>query len=244
MSTESLKNSWLRDPTTRLRRQDGWWGDPWLWGLALAAGGLLLTHLSSSGLLWQDEAETAVLAKNILRFGYPKVSDGINRINPGLAMGPYGAWAYHPWLQFYITALSFIFFGATTVAARFPFALAGIFCILLSYRLARMIFHSIWAARIFGLLMLTSVPLLLHFRQCRYYALATLATGGALAAYFKAREGHRRGWDWLAVWLVVLFHSHHGAFLPTAVALMLDIWKQGIPKPDRKRALWALTAAM
>ncbi len=72
-STTSPARSWLRDP--------------WAWGLLIAAALLLLPNLQSSGLLWQDEAETAILGRNILTFGYPKVFDGINRINPSLVTG-------------------------------------------------------------------------------------------------------------------------------------------------------------
>jgi len=40
---------------------------------------LLFSHLDARH-FWGDEAETAVLAKNVLQFGYPKTVDGVNRI--------------------------------------------------------------------------------------------------------------------------------------------------------------------
>ena len=55
--------------------------DPWLL-LFLALGAALLLANLGNGCLWQDEAETAVLGKNILRFGYPRAFDGVNRLNP------------------------------------------------------------------------------------------------------------------------------------------------------------------
>ena len=223
MSTMPPPRSWLRDP--------------WCWALGLASCLLLLINLQSSGLLWQDEAETAVLARNVLNFGYPRVFDGLNRVNPGLMSGPGQSWAYHPWLQFYLVAASFMLFGTTTVAARLPFAVLGVVTVLLAYRLAlRLVQHQL-VARLTSILTLLSVPLILHSRQCRYYSLATVATLWVIYAYVRAREGNRRAWWSLAVALVVLFNSHHGAFVPMIAALLLDLWRQGIPRSDRPIAL-------
>jgi hypothetical protein len=72
--------------------------------------------------LWGDEAETATLARNILKFGLPKVDDGVNHIS--LHGDKYdardGIWTWSPWLQEYVAAASFAAFGTTTWAARAP----------------------------------------------------------------------------------------------------------------------------
>lgn len=216
--------------STKLLANSSQHNDLWMLGLLLLGGILLLPNLASSGLLWQDEAETAVLGKNILTFGYPKVFDGVNRLNPGLSHGPYEAWAYHPWLSFYLAALSFWMLGPTTEAARFPFALIGVASLLVTYRLALRLFGSLGVARLASVLTLLSVPLLLHLRQCRYYAPAVLATLWVLWAYLRARDGHRAAWGWLGLALAVLFHSHHGVFAPTALALALDTARRSAPR--------------
>jgi len=54
----------------------------------------------------------------------------------------------------------------------------------------------------------------------------------------------RRAWWWLAASLVVLFHSHHGAFLPTIVALALDSWRRGIPRASGRDAFLAIAIAV
>ncbi|MGB2961084.1 MAG: glycosyltransferase, partial [Candidatus Omnitrophota bacterium] len=85
--------------------------------ITIVAAVLILANLGNQ-YLWQDEAETAMLAKNILRFGYPKAWDEMNLVNPAIRTG-YGenhAWLYHPWVQFYIAALSFLLFGTSTLA--------------------------------------------------------------------------------------------------------------------------------
>jgi len=241
MSTPLPNRSSPPDPT-----QIPWWRDPWTWGIVVVAALLLLPRLESSGLLWQDEAETAVLAKNTLAFGYPKVFDGVNRVNPGLPAGPWDSWAYHPWLQFYVAAAAFQLFGATTVAARLPFALLGVVCLVATYRLALQTCHHHGIARLTAILATLSVPLLLHFRQCRYYALGVLGLLWVLWAYRQARDGRRSGWWWLAAGLVFLFYSHHGAWLPTVVALMVDLGRRGLPAAHRTTALAAavVTAAL
>lgn len=219
-----------------------WLRDPWFWGLCLAACLLLLPHLESSGVLWQDEGETAVLAKNTLQFGYPKAFDGINRVNPSVPIGPHAAWTYHTWLQFYVAAASFWAFGATTMAARLPFALAGVLGVLLAYRVTLALFEHCGIARLTSLFVLCSVPLMLHARQCRYYALAVLGVLWVLWAYLKIHEGRRRAWWWLAAGLLFLFHSHHGAFIPTLAAVVLDSWRRGILPLHRRTAVLTVGA--
>lgn len=228
MSLRSADRSWRPDPTAAGR----WWSDPWVWGLLAAAALLLLTNLESSGLLWQDEAETAVLAQRTLQFGYPKVFDGINRINPTWPAGPREAWIYHPWGQFYLTAASLAVWGSTTAAARGPFALLGVLAILMTYRVARDLTGRPAVARLAALLMLTSVPFLLHARQCRYYAPAIVCTLWVLWAYWRLLQNRRGAWGWLAAGLIALFHSHHGAFVPTAAALGLHLWHRRLPAPQ------------
>lgn len=69
-------------------------------------------------LFWEDEAETALLARSILHHGVPHVDDGQNHIV--IHGDPYdarnGVWTWSPWLPDYITAASFAVFGQTTWA--------------------------------------------------------------------------------------------------------------------------------
>ena len=106
-------------------------GPDWIALLLLLLGGaLLFTHLDN-GRLWQDEAETAVLGRNVLRYGYPRAYDGINWINPALPLRAGYAWTYHSWLPMYAAAGSFALFGADTWPARFPLAVMGLLSIWL-----------------------------------------------------------------------------------------------------------------
>src|SRR5207244_5779204 len=104
--------------------------------LAIIGAGLIFINVGS-GYLWADEGDTAVLGRNITKFGLPKAWDGATfmdsdfgaRVNDHLVM------VSSPWLQYYAAAASFLLFGQNTLAARLPFALAGWLTIWLVYRL-------------------------------------------------------------------------------------------------------------
>ncbi len=223
----------------------GWSADPWLVLLLLVAAVLLLAGLGN-GRLWQDEAETAVLAKNILRFGYPRAFDGVNRLNPGLPLGPNYAWTYHPWGSLYTAALSFLLFGINTASARLPFALMGLFSIWMSYRVVRRITGDRSLARWTAFLLATSVPFLLHMRQCRYYAPSVLFSLWAAGAYGRFLRERRWAGAELVFALLLLFHNNHGVFLPTVIGLALHLaWiRPGRKTILRAAGVGAVTAAL
>jgi len=97
--------------------------------------------------LWQDEADTAVLAQRMMSYGRPLAYDGRNLITLDLYFPekaqelPTGdpaeavqyhvqrgdfkadtAWIGHPWGQFIVAGASLALFGHDTVPARLPFA--------------------------------------------------------------------------------------------------------------------------
>jgi len=141
--------------------------------LALGAF-LFLFHLDHRP-FWQDEAETACLAKSVLKYGVPRAYDGVNIISQeqGREYDQNYLWRWSPWLQIYITAAAFKIGGLTTYAGRFPFAVLGIVCILLVYQLVDRKFGNRTWACLAALLLATSVVFLLYARQCRYYSLGT-----------------------------------------------------------------------
>lgn len=194
--------------------------DPWLVGM-MAVGAVLLLANLGNGRLWQDEAETAVLGRNILRFGYPRAFDGVNLVNPTLPTQEDYAWTYHSWLPMYLAAGSFSLFGADTVSARLPFALLGLASLWMGYHLFRRLAGNLLTARLATLMLATSVPFLLHMRQCRYYAPALFFTLWAALAYWRFLK--RRQWSGpeLVLALSILFHADHGVFPPVALALGL-----------------------
>ena len=203
--------------------------DPWLMGI-LAVGAVLMLANLGNGRLWQDEAETAVLGRNILHFGYPCAFDGVNLVNPTLPTQGNYAWTYHSWLPIYLAAGSFSLLGVNTVSARLPFALLGLASLWIGYRLFRRITGELLTARLATLMLATSVPFLLHMRQCRYYAPAVFFTLWAVLAYWRFSRGRRFSGAELVVALNLLFHADHGVFIPVAAGLGLHfLWSR--PRP-------------
>ncbi len=210
--------------------------DPWILFFLLTAAVLLFTRLDN-GRLWQDEAETAVLGKNILTFGYPRAFDGINRLNPSLTVKENYAWTYHSWLPMYLAAGSFALFGTDTWAARVPFALMGLISIWLAYLLSKRLTSDTLTARLTTLSLVLCVPFLLHMRQCRYYAPAALFTLWAILAYWRFLHKKSLSSVEFAAALTLLFHSDHGIFVPLLAGCALhflaknrekDRWSRGL----------------
>jgi len=195
--------------------------------LVITAAVLIFANLGNQ-YLWQDEAETAVLARNTLKYGFPRAYDGKNYVNPrtitlyGVGFGEDHAWLYHPWGQFYMTALSFKLFGESTFTARLPFALLGVANILMLYLLVLRLTRVGFIASCSAFLMAFSVPYLLLMRQCRYYAPAVFLVLFMLHFYSRFREkGRLLDLSLVSAALVALAYTVHGMFVPMFAALGL-----------------------
>lgn len=134
--------------------------------------------------LWHDEAQTATISWNTLKYGYPRVWDGENLLTH-LEGNDFNKDFVHiatPWMQFYVCAISLFFFGKTTFAARFPFALIGVIVVLVVWKLAMIVYKKKYAANLTALFLSIYVPFLLYARESRYYSLVFLFT--ALSTFF------------------------------------------------------------
>lgn len=180
----------------------------WAFLLVVAIGGALLFTNLGSGYLWADEGDTAVLASNIVKTGLPHSWDGATfmdsdfgaRVNSQLVM------VSSPWLQYYVTAASFVLFGQNTFAARFPFAFAGWLAVGVVYLLVWRATADHRAGLCGSILAISSVQFLLFCRQSRYYALAMLFTCLLIDSFLRMRSGQRAALFGIAA--VLLFHTH------------------------------------
>ncbi len=189
--------------------------------LALGAF-LLLFHLDHRP-FWQDEAETAVLAKRVLTYGVPRAYDGVNLVSQeaGHEFGPHYLWRWSPWLQIYVAAGAFRLGGLTTYAGRLPFALLGLGCIFLVYRLVRHIFRDRAWALMAAALLTCSVPFLLYARQCRYYSLGAFLTLVSLYAFREKWQSKTFPALLLCLSLGLLFYTNYLLFFSFAGAALL-----------------------
>jgi hypothetical protein len=188
----------------------------------LIAAGMLLCQLDDS-YLWQDEAETALVARHLLAFGLPLSTDGRAWVQQaGESFVEFTSdyvWIYHSWLQYVLVAASFALLGPTTLAARLPFVLVGLATLVLFYDFVVRWLDDRRVARVATVLLLFCVPFLLLLRQSRYYALAAFFTLLTVDGY--RRLSSERSWTlpYFVLAAVLLYHSHYGAFFPTLAAL-------------------------
>lgn len=160
---------------------------------------------------WQDEAETAVIARNICRYRVPRVYDGRNlvTVDGGRDFNADYLLTSKPWLPYYLAAAGQALLGMTNLSGRLPFVLCTLAAILwLGASLRRLS----PALALFGTgYMVTSVPLWLLARQARYYGLAILLTVGTMALYVAWLQEDRDGWRparWILPW-ILLAHTHY-----------------------------------
>jgi hypothetical protein len=192
--------------------------------IVAVAAFLLFFHLGQRP-FWQDEAETACLARNVLATGLPHACDGRNVVSQEEARefdpGDGCLWRWSPWIQIYLQAAGFLLGGQTTAAARAPFALAALLAVFWTYWLVRRHFGDRTWAVLAATLLTCCVPYLLIGRQARYYAVGTLLVLWTLDAFL--RDWRTRWGPWLATLacMVLLFHANYLLFLSFAPTAMV-----------------------
>ncbi|HRZ11743.1 MAG TPA: glycosyltransferase [Kiritimatiellia bacterium] len=209
--------------------------DGWLIAILAAAAFLLFFRLDHRP-FWQDEAETACLARNVLRFGLPLAFDGVNLVSQeeNREFGPDHVWRWSPWLQIYLMAASFRIGGETTLAGRLPFAFCGWLTLWLVYRWVRRLSGDVAWARWSAALLALSVPFLLFARQGRYTGPAMLLTMLIVPAAFRPSRAA------LAVALPALgalFHLNYIVFAGLLGGLLPLVWL------ERRQWTWLRLAA-
>lgn len=199
--------------------------------------------------MWQDEAATAVLAQRMMRFGRPLAYDGVNLItidhfaaedsasidqrtqDPRAAVEFYirrgdfkadTSWKWQPWGQFVIAALSFKVLGATTLAARLPFALLGIVTVLLLYWFTLEYWEGRHIAFLASLFLVLNGYWVLHCRQCRYYSPSSLFLVLTFAGYARWQSGRRWGAAAFVIGAWCWFQVDYGTIWPVLGVLFAD----------------------
>ncbi|MBX9788444.1 MAG: glycosyltransferase family 39 protein [Pirellulales bacterium] len=215
--------------------------------VALVAAPLLFWNLAAR-YLWQDEAATAVLGQRLFEYGRPYSYDGRNLITmdyPPLdedeapppsdsaasaidyfvRRGDFRAdttWIGQPWGQMVLAGLSTTVLGKSTLAARLPFALCGLLVPIVLWDAVRRRFPDVALRAAMLLLLLGNVFWVLHMRQCRYYAPASLLLLCTFLAYLRWSEARRCGSLLFVVAGFSLFQCDFGTFWPVVGALALD----------------------
>jgi hypothetical protein len=178
-------------------------------------------------LFWEDEGETAVLARNILKFGVPKVDDGVNHLSfHGDSFDTRnGVWTWSPWLPEYVAAGSFAVFGQTTWAGRAPFAFIGWLAVMSLGFTAWKIYKSHRVALSSMLLLGTSQVFLLHIRQCRYYSITVLAEILLIFGIYQILAKNKSGPWFILAGLAVQFYCNYTIAVANVPVLLVLAWK-------------------
>lgn len=185
---------------------------------------LIFKNLSNM-YLWQDEACVAVLGRNVLKFGYPNYYDGKNILSNSwdvyLETHDYknAPVRIQTWLEYYLLALSFLIFGINTFSARLPFALLGLASVILSYFFFLKVTNNKIISRISIILLIFSVPFLLHVRQVNYYALLIFLSIWVFYSYVKFLKSEKYASLHFVASNAFLFHS----FLALTPLILLTI---------------------
>jgi len=160
-------------------------------------------------MMWQDEAQTALVSRTLLTHWVPMGHDDKNSFSQelGAEYDRDGVYKWHPWFPFYLLSGFFALFGTSTFIARLPFALCGIGTVIAVYFLALALWQGRRAAVMAALMLTLSVPFLLLSRQCRYYAPEALFTVLALHAYLCLLQRKRYAPTYYAVSAILLFHT-------------------------------------
>ena len=208
-----------------------------VFGVVCIAGVLLFAQLGRYA-LWDDEANTALTAKGIIRTGYTSAS--VDERN--FLMYREGAELeelknrYLPPLASYLAAGSFLFFEPSAYSARFPFAVVG--CLGIAVLLL-----VIWRLKlpfpfllVFAILLLTNVSLFLYLRNCRYYAPAMTATVVAIGIYLRT-SGTRLQLLGLSLSGIILAAAQYLNYTALVFALVLDyaLFRRGELKISARR---------
>jgi hypothetical protein len=199
--------------------------------------------------LWQDEAQTAVLADRMLRFGRPLAYDGKNLVTidyfpaeDGNSIGqrsgdpkaavdyyihrgdfkPDTTWIWHPWGQFIVEAISLKTLGHSALSARMPFALAAIITVLLLYLFVLRELNSSFIATLAALFLTLNTYWILHGRQCRYYSLSSLFLLITLMSYAHWQNGGRWGAFAFVAAAWCWFQVDYGTLWPVLLVLFAD----------------------
>ncbi len=207
--------------------------------VAICICSLLILYNLDHSYLWHDEAQTSTISINTMKYGYPKVWDGVNLLThlEGNDFNREFAYTAIPWLQFYVCGISLVIFGKTTFAARFPFAVFGIMTLFVVWRLAFVVFKNKKSADITALILSLYVPFLIYSRESRYYTLVFFFSATSTLYYMQLlyqKIKLKRRSIYLSISVILLFSSNYlagGVWCVTAGLYALknvkvSIWKR------------------
>ncbi|MGE5856026.1 MAG: ArnT family glycosyltransferase [Syntrophaceae bacterium] len=172
---------------------------------------------------WDDEAGTALFARNLLATGELTAWDGVNLVGyrQGMQLDENLQNPYAAPLQYYIAAAGFTLFGETTFGGRILFLIAGILTLPALMIWARRHFDGRVPVWLPALVVALAPAWLLFIRQCRYFAPAMLFTLCLLAAWSWTGATRRSRLTVLATGALSTAALWYASYLNAAAALAM-----------------------
>ena len=173
---------------------------------------------------WDDEAETAIFAKNYISYGTFTGWDGKNlyTYRNGAILDKNLRSINSP-LNYIVAAAGFKIFGINNAAGRVLFVLFGIAALVMFWLLLREEFRNELPLRIYAVALTgLSYSFLLNIRQCRYYALCLFFGVAVYYFYLRAVKENKLYWYLLsALAFVLMFYSNYLLCAAMMFAIML-----------------------
>lgn len=229
----------------------------WFWLVIAFVPPFLIFPNLDANILWQDEAETALLGRRITEYGYPLADDQRPPIDPTghsvytitdqerfIDINEDGIWTWTSWFGNYMCATSMIVFhwfggDQSTYAARFPFAIAGWGVLFLMYVAVQDITHDRLMARVAVALLIFCVPYLLFARQCRSYTFMAMFTLMQTWGYIRMLRGQR----WGMCMFVIGGAGAYYCFFPQMVGTTTALGAHQVLRHFRWSRIWRFTVA-
>ncbi len=205
-----------------------------------------------------DESITALLGlsiqENALPYAYHDGQlihqyDFLKVMNPEISdprLTKENLWREQPWLYFYIEAASFSLLGANTFAARFPYALIGIFTIIFTYFFSKKITNNEKIAKLATFLLSTSVTFYLFSRKARYFSMIMLLVMTTIYTYLNLLDNKKKTKPSAIILFILssalLFHTHYGVFFGIMFGLMAHFIFSGAYRVKLKEMMISLSA--
>jgi hypothetical protein len=188
--------------------------------VALAVIALVYFYRIDRPLVWGDEAETGIEARNILMYGYPIAYDGrnVSIYDNGAQLNNDLVYKKIPWASFYLGALSMAIFGDNTAGLRILFAFVGLLSFLPIYAVlkSRIKYPDIIAA-----LVLISPQVVLFQRNARYFSILILLYAVLVWHLSFDFKSAKTRFIVALLALVLFFHTHSLVAICTSISLIL-----------------------
>jgi len=192
----------------------------WRPAFALLLISLVYFYRLDRPLLWEDEAETGIEARNVLHYGYPTAFDGrnISCFDNGGGLSRNLVVKKIPWIQYYVGALSLLIFGNNTLGLRILFALGGALSFFPIYAVLKS--RLKYPATVTALTLLAPQIVLLQ-RNARYYSLLVLVYAVLIWHVSRNFKSARNHFISASLIFILLFHTHTFAAACSAFSLIL-----------------------